>query len=139
MRDVLSAVRVVVDEYQLVGTIQRLEQRYPIERFCFAGGKGNHALAVTLRQLVIHRRVRWYPDCGKLPGPHRDDLELELSSLLLKQTSSGSVRIDHHNDGRHHDDRSFALGVACLSLTEDQQGPGELIVTPPREFGSFDW
>ncbi len=130
-------VRFVVDEYQLVSTIQQLENRYPIERFAFQSGQGNQKLAVQLRQLLLHRKLQWYPGCGTVPGIHRDDLETELSSLLLRHSSSGRVRIDHIQDGQHHDDRAFALGVACLALTEDHAASNEMIVTPPAINGAF--
>lgn len=132
-------VRFVVDEYQLLGTIQLLEGRYAIQRFAFQSGLGNHKLAVQLRQRILHRQITWYPDCGRIPGPHRDDLETELASLILKQSSSGRIRIDHLQDGLHHDDRSFALGVACLELTESDPVASYLHVTPPALEGGFGW
>lgn len=116
-------VRFVADEYQLLGTIQRLEVRWPIRRFEFRGGKGNHALAMRLRQLIVNREIAWYPGCGGVgifegEGMMRDDLEAELASVILKQCGNGRVRIDHRQDGVHHDDRVFALGAACLELEE---------------------
>jgi hypothetical protein len=131
-------IRFVVDEYQLLGTIQRLENRYPIERFAFSAGEGNHRLAMTLRQLIVHQQVQWYPGCGAVPGPHRDDLETELASLILRQSSSGRLRIDHVTDGRHHDDRAFALGVACLTLGSSAVNDF-LVMTPPAAAGEFCW
>lgn len=124
-------VRFVVDEFQLVGTIQKLESIYPIQRFAFAGGEGNHRIAVTLRQLILHQRVRWYPDCGLVPSEHRNDLETELASLILKHSSTGRLRIDHKADGLHHDDRAFALGVACVELLKESAGQDFMIITPP--------
>ncbi|WP_437229942.1 terminase large subunit domain-containing protein [Planctomicrobium sp. SH661] len=132
-------VRFIVDEFQLVGTIQKLESRFPIQRFRFSGGEGNHRLAVALRQLIVHQRVQWYPGCGTVPGPHRNDLETELASLILKQSSGGRLRIDHQSDRQHHDDRAFALGVACLALTEEQGTGDFLMVTPPEQMGGFSW
>jgi len=132
-------VQFIVDEFQLVGTIQKLESRYPIQRFRFAGGEGNHRLAVMLRQLIVHQQVQWYPECGAVAGPHRNDLETELASLILKQSSSGRLRIDHRADGLHHDDRAFTLGVACLSLLEDFSGEDFLAITPPGVEGGFAW
>ena len=132
-------IRFIVDEYQLLGTIQRMQQRYPISRFAFQSGHGNHRLAVLLRQLILNRQVQWYPGCGAIPGPRRDDLETELSSLLLKQSPSGRVRIDHVADGLHHDDRSFALGAACLSLREDGASNDFFVITPPASGGGFVW
>ncbi|WP_437185715.1 terminase large subunit domain-containing protein [Planctomicrobium sp. SH668] len=132
-------VRYVVDEFQLVGTIQKLENRYPIQRFRFAGGEGNHRLAVTLRQFVIHQRIHWYPGCGMIASPHRDDLETELASLILKQSSNGRLRIDHQSSRQHHDDRAFSLGVACLTLTENQTADDFMVITDPFEPGQYGW
>jgi len=132
-------IRFVVDEFQLVGTIQKLQSRYPIQRFRFSGGDGNHRLAVALRQLILHQHVLWYPGCGAVDGPHRNDLETELASLILKQSTSGRLRIDHRADGKHHDDRAFTLGVACLALTEHPPASDFLYVTPPQSEGGFSW
>ena len=132
-------IRFVVDEYQLLSTIQRLEGRFLIERFAFQSGQGNERLAIHLRQLILNRLIAWYPDCGKVPGLHRDDVETELSSLILRQSSRGRVRIDHISDGQHHDDRAFALGVACLALIDKPQQSDALVVTPPSMFGDFIW
>lgn len=124
-------VRFIVDEFQLVGTIQKLESMYPIQRFSFAGGEGNHRIAVALRQLILHQRVRWYADCGAVPGPHRNDLETELASLILKHSSSGRLRIDHKSDGQNHDDRAFTLGVACVELLKESTGQDFMIIAKP--------
>jgi len=108
-------VRFVVDEYQLLGTIQKLSSSYDLHRFEFAGGIGNHALAMTLRSLIVERQVRWSAGCGQLPDQTEpDNLEAELASLLLRQNPNGRVRIDHRHEAGCHDDRAFALGAACL-------------------------
>ncbi|RLS59401.1 MAG: terminase [Planctomycetota bacterium] len=143
----------VLDEYQLVATLQKYETRYVMRRFPFLGGLGNHRLALHLRQSILQRNLAWYPGCGTYPATAtslwqetppttgetlRDDLVTELSSLLLRQNSSGRVRIDHRADA--HDDRSFALGAACLQLVG--QPPAEtqfLDITPPADRGGFDW
>jgi hypothetical protein len=133
-------VTFVVDEHQLVGTVQRLEHRHHIQRFDFAGGLGNHRLAIRLRQLIIGRQVAWYAGCGAVPTPAgsgRDDLETELASLLLRQSETGRVRLDHRRDGVHHDDRSFALGLASLVLSEQSPVPEFLDISLPRHPGLF--
>ena len=118
-------LRSVVDEHQLVGVTQRLGGRVPIERFAFAGGKGNHQLATTLRRMILEREVAWPAGCGAVDSPHgRDDLETELASLIVRQSASGRIRFDH-TAGRH-DDRAFVLAVACLTLAE-QPGGGDWI------------
>lgn len=133
-------VTFIVDEYQLIGTVQRLEGKYPIDRFRFRGTQGHHELATHLRHLILHQRVRWYPGCGAIAGPHRDDLETELSSLLLKQNSAGTVRIDHKPDGRHHDDRAFTLGAACLTLLQlGGRQEDFLEISLPGRAGEFVW
>ncbi|MEZ6049563.1 MAG: terminase large subunit [Planctomycetaceae bacterium] len=130
--------RFIVDEYQLLGTIQKLEHQYPIQRFEFAGSRGNHELAMLLRQLIVEQRILWYPGCGQLTGSEkRDDLETELASLLLKQIQRGRVRIDHQQRAGHHDDRAFALGAACLYAIKENQHPDWLEVTPPDRGGMF--
>lgn len=131
----------ILDEYQLLGIIQRLEHQLTIKRFAFHSGDGNHRLAVRLRQLILQRGIRWYADCGKIPSAtgNRDDLETELASLLLKQSTSGRIRIDHRREATSHDDRSFALGVACLELSSHTQQVDFLKVTPPSLPGAFDW
>ncbi|MCA9088691.1 MAG: terminase [Planctomycetaceae bacterium] len=134
-------VRFVLDEYQLLGVIQKYEQQLPLQRFAFHGGEGNHRLAQRLRQLILQRQVRWYPGCGAIEtqSAERDDLETELASLLLKQSNSGRVRIDHRRDAGCHDDRAFTLGVCCLELSQNSRQQDFLFVTPPAVSGVFGW
>lgn len=132
------SVTFILDEWQLLGVIQSKQSVWDIRRFEFAGGKGNHALAVTLQKLILHRRVHWYPGCGQRTDiEFRDDLETELASLLLRQTSRAMCRIDHHPDGKLHDDRAFALGAACLIALEQDTATEWLSITPPTMDGGF--
>ncbi len=134
------AVTFIVDEYQLVGTIQRFERTYDIRRFEFLSGRGNHALAVNLRKLILNREITWYPGCGELTSrSDRDDLETELASLVLKQSASGRCRFDHLRDGIHHDDRAFALGAACLHAVGNPTEQDWLEITPPSRTGGFNF
>src|SRR3990167_8712141 len=113
-----GSVVFVLDEYQLLGTIQKLSGTLDIRRFAFLSGAGNHALALNLRRLICSRGLRWYPGCGSIDVPWgRDDLCTELASCLLEQAPSGRCRINHIRDLVHHDDRAFALGVAALEAT----------------------
>jgi hypothetical protein len=133
-------VRFVVDEYQLVGVVQRLERVYRIERFQFASGAGNHELATTLHRLIVEKQVVWYPGCGAIDarGAGRsgqvDDLETELASLITKETR-GRIRFDHI-PGKH-DDRSFALGVACVTALKETGGMDFLEISEPSGDGVF--
>jgi hypothetical protein len=147
------SIHLVLDEYQLLSTYQTYSTQYSMKRFQFLGGQGNHGLAINLRQLILQRKLAWHPGCGCYPtvadalwsdAPvvistgDRDDLATELSSLLLKQSSSGRVRIDHKSDGIHHDDRAFVLGAACLELVEKPVSSSSLFqVTGPRLDGGF--
>lgn len=134
------SVTFVIDEYQLVGTIQKLEHAYDLRRFEFGAGRGNHALTLMLRKLITHREVAWYPGCGRIgQSTQRDDLETELASLILKQTAFGRLRIQHRQDGFHHDDRAFALGSACLHCMTTPGSPQWLEITPPTTSGGFSW
>lgn len=138
--DSFPVVRFVVDEYQLLAVLQRYEGRWNIKRFSFAGGKGNHALAMALRQLIIEGTVRWYPGCGQLDGfEQRDDLGTELASLLLRTVGTGRVRIDHRNEAGYHDDRAFALGAACLEGLQEAPQPEWIAIQQPAHDGSFGW
>ncbi len=147
------SIRFVLDEYQLLSVYQKYESQLPMKRFQFLGGQGNHGLAITLRQMILQKKLVWYPSCGSYsPEPdalwsaddiapssaERDDLTTELSSLLLRQSNSGRVRIDHKSDGIHHDDRSFALGAACLELVERPTlSSPHMEVTGPSPDGGF--
>lgn len=131
-------VRFVVDEYQLLSVIQQYSATYAIERFPFGGSRGNHALAVNLRNLIINRRVAWYANCGQIhSAAGRDDLETELASLIVKTRPGDRLRFDHVNDGVHHDDRAFTLGVACLELMKQNHGGDFLHVSSPEAGGGF--
>jgi phage terminase large subunit-like protein len=140
IKEQFHQVHFIIDEYQLLSTIQKLENNYSIERFEFRGGKGNHSLAICLRKLIIHQEITWYPGCGQLPEiDERDDLETELSSLLLKQKPNGRCRIDHLQDGRHHDDRCFALGAAALHLETKASGQEWMQVNPSTVMENWTW
>lgn len=131
-------VRFIVDEYQLLSVIQRYSTIYSIDRFAFAGSQGNHALAMNLRNLIVNRQVAWYPGCGQIPSDSgRDDLETELASLIVKSRPGGRLRFDHITDGLHHDDRAFALGVACLELVKEKPGGSFLHISSPETGGGF--
>lgn len=133
-------IQFVLDEYQLLSVIQRYETQYDLQRFDFASGRGNHALTLTLRNLIVHRQVRWYPGCGAWDGATTpDDLVTELAALVLRTSSGGRLRLDHRRDAHSHDDRAFALGAACLTALRDQPTPDWCDITPPQHDGTFAW
>ena len=140
MSENFSNIFFLLDEYQLLSTIQKYQSRVELERFQFMAGKGNHALAVNLRKLILNQQIAWYEGCGQLEETEsRDDLETELASVLLKQKSSGMCRIDHFQDRVHHDDRVFALGAAALQAMQEGGSSDWLEVQSPGTFGDFMW
>jgi len=94
--------KIIVDPYQLEGTIQRLETKgRPIERWSTRGGGGNMDLAMCLRGLIANRNIRW-----------RDrETTQELRGLVTKLTSYG-FRFDHTSGT--HDDRAVAMAMAAF-------------------------
>lgn len=134
-------VQFILDEYQLASTIQRLECCYSVRRFQFASGEGNHRIAMALRQLILQRRLRWYAGCGTVEGEQErlpvDNLETELASLIVREHRSGRFRFDHLPGGGHHDDRAFALGVACEAFLSGVQESARLEFSLPRDDGTL--
>lgn len=122
----------VIDEYQLLGTFQRLGRRFSLVRFPFAGGQGNHELAVTLRRMIVHRQIAWYPGCGALADHPEDTLESELAELVLKQAASGRIRFDTAAGG--HDDRAFVLAAAAWWAQTNSAPRWQTPQRSPRRF-----
>lgn len=137
-------VHFILDRYQLLGVGQTLiDKGFDIEFFDFASGVGNWQMGLILRQLIIHNRVKWYKDCGAMRNKKgeiietqmgRDDLEMELASLVVKNYSGGKRwRFDHIQDGVHHDDRAYALGAGCKFIVENSGGFDEWDVIPHQD------
>lgn len=140
-----GAVEFVVDKHQMLGIMQRLRNEgFWVEEFEFKSGIGNYEIGLILRQLIIHQRVEWYPNCGEiltadgekyLPD-NRDDLVTELASLERKDIAGGSRwRFDHPPGG--HDDRAFALGALCRHIIMNSGDLEEWNITPPSGRGKF--
>lgn len=121
----------VVDEWQLKSIITELRENEGlwIEKFEFASGVGNWRMSKVLRQLILNKRIEWYPGCGQildqygnpwLPRGVRDDLCTELAALNAKPLQGGKWRLEHSQGS--HDDRSFALGAAALFIVENSTG-----------------
>lgn len=140
MATLFPGVSFTVDEYQLLSLIQEFEHQLPIQKFSFSGRLGNHKLAVGLQQAIRERKIAWYPGCGQITTTNgRDDIETELSEVLLEHFPNGMVRINHRQDGKHHDDRVFALGVVHLAVMTSEAAPDFLQIEDPDRDGSFHW
>ncbi len=144
-------VEFVVDKHQMLGIMQRLiNEGFWVEEFEFKSGIGNYEIGLILRQLILHKRIKWYPGCGEiltedgemyLPD-NRDDLVTELAALEKKNLSGGARwRFDHAPGG--HDDRAFAVGALCRHIIIGSGGIDDWSITPPDITGKFnlgfDW
>ena len=111
----------ILDQYQLLGVGEELgDGGYDITYFDFGSGIGNWKIGVVLRSLILHERIEWYPDCGKIDIAAGDyDLEYELASLVVQNYANGKRwRFNHHEDKFHHDDMAYALGAGALQIVE---------------------
>lgn len=93
------------DPYQAVGLLQRLQARgVRSEKFDFTAqsvGRVGQALHLALRN-----RLLWLPQDA--------DLLSELGRVRLRESTPGSVRLDH--DSGEHDDQAVAIGIAVALL-----------------------
>jgi len=108
-----------LDPWQAVGLAQRLRDRgVRVEEFSFSSASVGR-LATTLHVLLRNRLL-------VLP----DDPELyeELSSVRLRETSPGVLRMDH--DAGRHDDRAVALALGATYLLERARGSARVQVGP---------
>jgi phage terminase large subunit-like protein len=97
--------KVIVDPYQLAGTMQRLKSRgVRVEQFNFSP-QSNARLASALHVALRN---------GTLALPDDPELVDELANVRMRETSAGTLRLDHASG--KHDDRATALGLAVLSL-----------------------
>lgn len=116
----------VIDPYQMEGTIQKFELSQPVERFEARGGKRTYEMAENLRSLIVNKQLVWYEGAGNLlVDGKQDTLVDEIAGLVIKPTPYG-YRFDH--EAGFHDDRAVAVGMAALfACRQDPSGPG---VTP---------
>lgn len=127
---------VVIDPHQMEATIQRLELKgVNVIRFASRAGAGNMDLAMSLRNFISTKRLRWSPSHGLLPGAVDDTFEKELIALVTKVMPYG-WRLDH-TSGKH-DDRAVAVGMGLTEMVKypfvpEEKNPGGAIVeTKPR-------
>jgi len=139
-------IEFVVDPYQMVSSIQKLEARgVPVHRWESRGGKKNYELAQNLRTLILSRRIRWPRGCGALALPtglplsDPSSLTSELGDLITRAMSYG-YRFDHEGGG--HDDRAVSVGMAALfavaapPLSLPTPTP---ILTPQKTLPQLNW
>lgn len=107
---------IIVDPYQLEGTIQRFSERYSVTRYQARGPVGNYHMAELLRTAILSQRLLWAPGTGAHPSLENEDFTSELSNLIIKQLPSGKYRFDH--EAGCHDDRACSVGMALLALHE---------------------
>jgi hypothetical protein len=106
--------RIILDKYELEGLAQKWEHRLPVDRWEPRGGKANYEMAELLRDLIVNRRLLWYPNAGTLVTPTGlETLADELAALVTVPTSYG-YRFDHELN--KHDDRAVVLGMGAVIL-----------------------
>lgn len=114
---VYNGAAVVVDPWQAIGLAQRLRARgIVVTEFAFSAQSVGR-LASTLALLLRNHM---------LALPRDEELLQELSSVRLRETAPGVVRLDHDSDG--HDDRAVTLALAA----------NELMSAPPAATFIFD-
>lgn len=102
--DDYAGLRVVVDPWNLVSTVQRFRGR--IKEFHFTA-ESKRRLAKNLYSLLHNGHFGYPPDA---------DLERELLDVQLVERASGLV-IDHDSSG--HDDMVVSIGMAALELMSE--------------------
>ncbi len=107
---------IVIDPYQMEGTIQKYQRKLRVETFEARGGKANYEMAVTLRTTIVNEKLKWYRGCGDilLKGGIHTFVD-ELAELVLRPMAYG-YRIDHES-GRH-DDRICSVGMLAVHLLQ---------------------
>jgi hypothetical protein len=128
--EVFSCAGLIVDPYQLEGTVQRFSERTQVTRYQARGPIGNFHMAELLRTAVLSQRLLWAPGAGVHPHDAADDFTSELSNLIIKQMPSGKYRFDHENGS--HDDRAVSVGMGLVALHEGYIPRPHLVPDPVR-------
>jgi len=132
---------VIVDPYQLEGTVQKFTGACNITRFQPRGPVGNFHMAEMLRTTILGQRLLWAPGMGSHPIQPEEDFTTELSNLIIKQMPSGKYRFDH--EVNQHDDRACAVGMALVALHEGLVSRPHLVPDPvkvqPKDTGGRMW
>jgi hypothetical protein len=112
----------VIDPYQMEGTVQKYEYHQQVVRFESRGGKSNYEMASTLRSLVANKRLVWYAGAGDLPlaDGRVETFADELCGLVIRATIYG-YRFDHQVS--FHDDRACSVGMAVLYAARNPPAP----------------
>jgi hypothetical protein len=81
----------MINPFQMLSTIQKFEPQFAVERGEARNGRGNYQLALNLRSLIVGRRIKWYPDCGRIMDCKGkvSTLTDELCSVICSETSYG--------------------------------------------------
>lgn len=128
--DLFPSAGLIVDPYQLEGTVQRFMERTQVTRFQARGPVGNFHMAELLRTAILSQRLLWAPGTGRHPTAENDDFTSELSNLIIKQMPSGKYRFDH--EVGQHDDRAVSVGMGLVALHEGYIPRPHLVPEPVR-------
>ena len=117
-------LKIIVDPWNLKGTIQRLKQHCHIEEFTFSGS-GVEKLSRNLYYFIHNGLVKFFP--------HKE-LEKELLSLNLEQKSYG-YRFDHASS--QFSDHAMALSIALMQVASVRKPTAGVLISEsplPEEF-----
>jgi phage terminase large subunit-like protein len=104
--------KVVVDPYQAIQLCERLRRRgLTVVEHPFTT-KTNETRATTIYRLFRDRGIAI---------PNDKALIAELERVELRETCTGTVRIDHAADA--HDDQATAIGLAAVAPLERPASP----------------
>lgn len=128
---------IVIDPWQMEGTVQKFENRSRVERFDGRSGKANYEMAELLRSLLVNRQLGWYQNPAPLlKGRKTESLPDEMAALIIK-TSGSAYRFDHTNG--LHDDRTVSMGMCLVTIAGQSISPiwvkpSSLIKTPQVDY-----
>lgn len=118
-------IRIVVDPWNLKGTIERLKRHCRIEEFTFTSSNVEK-MSRNLYYFVHNGLVRFFP---------HNELEKELLSLNLEQKSYG-YRFDHPSS--QFSDHAIALSIALMQVAEVKKPTSGIIFTESPSFEEFE-
>jgi len=118
-------LKIIVDPWNLKGTIERLKRHCRIEEFTFTGSNVEK-LSRNLYYFIHNGLIKFFP--------HKE-LERELLSLNLEQKSYG-YRFDHPSS--QFSDHAMALSMALMQVAMTKKPVIGVVITDSQKFEEFE-
>lgn len=118
-------LKIIVDPWQLKGTVERLKRHCRIEEFTFTGSNVEK-LSRNLYYFVHNGLVKWFS--------HKE-LEKELLSLNLEQRSYG-YRFDHPSS--QFSDHAMALSMALMQVASVRKPTAGVLISESPTMEEFE-